>query len=66
MSSHLLVLAGALFIGVLSGVLSVFGYSVLTPAIEGSVGLQASPSALCACFWCPTSSVPSVAADLTM
>ena len=34
--------AGALLIGVLSGLLSVFGYSVITPAIEDKIGLQVS------------------------
>ena len=32
--------AGALLVGVVSGLLSVFGYSVITPAIEDSIGLQ--------------------------
>ena len=33
---------GALLIGVLSGLLSVYGYSVITPAIEDTIGLQVS------------------------
>lgn len=39
-------LAGALLIGVLAGLLSVVGYSIITPAIEDSIGLQVVPHQL--------------------